>query len=301
MIARSAFIALVKTDLRRVCIEAGEERPREYIHVDNVEEMETNPVTDRQITGLGAMPSKPEGDAFSLDQPSLGGVSSVTADPYALAAEITWEMWRDEQYGVMKDFAAHIGRSGRNREEVDGWSPWNNAFDNAFPGFDGVSLCHIAHPFIEGGGTWRNRPSPDIGFSITGIQNMILDFHGLVNERRLTEVMTPVQIILHYQNLFAAREILGSSGKPYTSDQEINALIEENLHYIVSHFLGSATAWFAQARPGVHDVNFGWRDHPLPSAFDDPWTMNGVFAQYQRHKAYFMRARGVWGSTGVGA
>src|SRR5689334_15770213 len=279
MIGRSAFIALVKTDLRRVCIEAGEERPREYSYVTNVEEMETNPVTDRQITGLGAMPPKPEGDAFALDQPFLGPAASVTADPYAMAAEITWEMWRDEQYGVMKDFAAHIGRSGRNREEVDGWSPFNNAFDNGFPGFDGVSLCNTLHPFIDGSGTYRNRPSPDVGFSITGIQNMILDFHGLVNERHLTEVITPVQIILHYNNLFAAREILGSGGKPYTSDQELNALVEENLHYIVSHFLTTATNWFAQARPGMHDVNFGWRDHPIPSAFDDPWTMNGVFAQ----------------------
>src|SRR5438128_10743855 len=106
MIGKSQFIALARTDLRRVAIEAGEERAREYTYVDNVEEMETDPITDRQITGLGFMPPKDEGDTFSLDQPILGPTSTIKSRGYALAAEITWEMWRDEQYGVMRDFAA---------------------------------------------------------------------------------------------------------------------------------------------------------------------------------------------------
>jgi len=291
-------MALVQTNLRRVCIEAGEERPREYGFTHTVADMETNPVVDRQIAMLGTMPSKLEGESMALDSPILGGTVTHYAEPYALAVEITWEMWRDERYGVMQDFAAHSGRSGRHREEVDAASIFNNAFSNTFAGFDGVALCSTAHPFIDGSGTWANRPNPDIGFSVTGIQNMILDFEGLENERHITEVMTPRTLVIHYQQKFAAREILGSGSKPYTMDNELNALIEEDLRVLHHHFLTTATNWFALADKSVHDIAFLWRDRPKPSAFDDPWTMNGVFAQYQRHKAVFSRPRGVWGSTG---
>ena len=296
-IARSTFSPLLAPDLRRVYVDTGKERPLEYPLVLNVDEMEWNPVKDQQISGLGQMPPKPEGSQFLLDQPLLGGTVSYTAVAYGLAVEITWEMWRDELYGTMREFVREMARSSRNRQEIDGWSIFNNAFSNSFPGFDGVSLCNTAHIGLDGA-SHANRPSPDIGFSITGIQNAVIRFETMTDERSLPRVLSPVMAVLASQNRYVAREILGSSGKPYTADQELNALIEDDMSWMVSHYLTTTTNWFLLSAKGVHDLNFLWRDHPMFDNFDDPWTKNAVFTSYQRHISGFGSWRGIDGSTG---
>lgn len=296
-IGRGSFSPLLAPDLRQVYIDTGKERPLEYPLVFRVEEMEWNPVKDQQISGLGTLPPKDEAAQFSLDEPILGGQVSYLAAPFGLAVEVTWEMWRDELYGVMREFAAELARASRNRQEIDAWSPLNSAFDNTVTGFDGVSLCNTAHPGLDGN-TRSNRPSPDIGFSITGIQGAILRFESMTDERNLPRLMAPVMAIISSVNKFAAREILGSSGKPYTADNELNALIEDDLSWMVSHYLTNTKNWFLMAAKGTHDLQFLWRDHPIFDSFDDPWTKNAVFTTYQRHTKGFGSYRGVDGSTG---
>jgi hypothetical protein len=297
-INRGAFSPLLAPDLRRVYMEVGKELPMEYSLWANVDDMEWNPVRDQQISGLGTMPAKNEGSTFTLDQPILGSAVAYTAAPFGLAVEITWEMWRDDLYGVMRELIGGLARASRNRIEVDAHSVLNNAFSTSFPGFtSGESLVSTAHLGLDGA-TRANRPSPDVGFSITGIQASVLRFENMTDERGLPRVMAPVMAMVAPTNKFAAREILGSSGKPYTADNEINALIEEDLSWMVNHYLSTATNWFLMAAKGVHDLNFLWRDHPIFDSFDDPWTKNAIFTSYQRHTKGFGSWRGIDGSTG---
>lgn len=297
-IARGAFSQLLAPDLRRVYIETGKERPLEYPLFFNVDDMEWNPVRDQQITGLATMPSKSEGAQFSLDQPIMGGNVSYLAAPFGLAVEITWEMWRDDLYGVMRELVAGLSRASRNRMEVDAWSVLNNAFSTSFVGFTAAeSLCSTAHVGLDGVSR-ANRPNPDIGFSITGIQNSVTRFEAMTDERNLPRVMAPSMAMITPTNKFVAREILGSSNKPYTAQNEINALIEEDLSWMVCHYLTTSSYWFLTASRGVHDLNFLFRDHPIFDSFDDPWTKNAVFTSYQRHTKGYGSWRGIDGSTG---
>ena len=296
-LAKATFSALLAPDLRRVYVETGKERPLEYPMVFNVSDMEWNPQTDRQITGLGTMPSKPIGDQFTLDEPIMGTSKSYEAQPFGLAVEIPWELWRDELYGVMRDMVKELARSSRNRMEVDAFSVINNAFDNAFPGFDGVSLCNTAHVGLDGV-TRANRPSPDVALSITGVQSMVLRFESMTNERNLPAVLSPTLVLIHANNKFVAREVLGSTGKPYTANNEMNALIQEDLSWMVGHYLTSQTAWWGLASKGSHDLQFLFRDHPIFDSFDDPRSKNAVFTVYQRHTKGFGSYRGVDGSSG---
>ena len=297
-IGRGTFAALLAPDLRKVYIETGKERPLEYPLFFNVSDMEWNPVKDQQISGLGTMPSKPEGSQFALDQPIIGGSVSYTAAPFGLAVEITWEMWRDELYGVMREMMAEMKRSSNNRQEVDAWSVLNNAFSTSFVGFTASeSLCSTAHTGLDGVSR-ANRPSPDIGGSITGLQNAITRFERMTDERNLPRLLAPSLVVLDPQNKYAAREILGSTSKPYTADNEVNALIEEDMSWLVCHYLTTATYNFVSAAKGVHDLNFMFRDHPIFDSFDDPWTKNAIFTSYQRHTKGYGSWRGIDGSTG---
>ena len=295
---RGGFSALLTPNLRRVYVEVGKERPLEYPMVFNVDDMEWNPVTDQQISGLATMPDKPEGSQFQTDQPILGGSKAHTASPFGLAVEVTWEMWRDELYGVMEEMTRELARASRNRQEVDAWSVLNNAFSTSFVGFTASeALCSTAHTGLDGVSR-ANRPSVDIGFSVTGIQNSITRFETMTDERNLPRLMAPVMAIVAPANKFVAREILGSAGKPYTANNELNALIEEDLSWMVCHYLTTSTNWWLVAAKGVHDLNFLWRDHPIFDSFDDPWTRNAIFTSYQRHTKGYGSWRGVDGSTG---
>lgn len=297
---RQAFSALLAPDLRKVYVDTGKEYPREYVEAVNIEDMNWNPETDRQISGLGAMGEKPEGSQFNLDQPILGGTKAYLAIPYGLAIEVTWEMWRDELYGIMAEMVREMARSSRNREEVAGWDAHNNAFSTSYVGFTaGESLCSTAHVSYATGVTQANRPTTEIGFSVTGIQNSLIRFHNLKNERGLPMLLRPTVAIVSPTNVFIAREILGSSSKPYTADNEINALIQEDLRWMVSHYKTNANHWHLQAKKGEHDINFRWRDRPMFDNFDDPWTKNAIFTCYQRHTvSTFGSWRGIDGSTG---
>lgn len=207
-------------------------------------------------------------------------------------------MWRDDLYGIMRELAAELARSSRNRQEVSAWSILNNAFNSSFSGFDGDSLCSTSHTGLDGENR-SNRSSPDIEFSITGVQDAIERFETLENERGRPQVLAPTMAIVTPQFKWAAREILGSTGKPYTTDNELNALIAEDLSWMVSHYLTTSTYWFLLASKGVHDLNYRWRDEPIYDNFDDPWTKNAIFTVYQRHTQGFGTWRGVDGSTGA--
>ncbi len=297
-ISRGTFSALLDPNLRKVYMETGKERPLEYPNFLNVDEMQWNPVTDQNISGLGQVPAKPEGSQFVLDEPIIGSTKAYTAVPFGQAVEITYEMWRDELYGVMKELVSEMARSSRNRQEVDAHVVLNSAFDTGVVGFaSSESLCDTAHTGLDGVSR-ANRPSTDISFSVTGVQNSLTRFENQTNERGLPTLQQPSMALVGPSNKFVAREVLGSSAKPFTADNEINALNEEDLSWMVDHYLTSTTTWFLLAAKGTHDLNFLWRDHPIFDSFDDPWTKNAVFTVYQRHTKGFGAWRGIDGSTG---
>lgn len=299
IVGRTGFSALMAPGIWRVYEMTGKERPLEYDKVINIEEMPWNPITDQAVAGLGTVPTKAEGAAFSLDAPVLENQIQVSVTAYGLAVEFTYEAWEDEKYGVFKDMAAEMARSGRNREEVVGWAPLNSAFAASPTGFDGSALCSTSHQSpVPGGPLQANRPSPDIGFSITGLQGSVLRYHSMLNDRGLQQVMFPSTIIMSAANMFAAREILGSSHKAFTADNEVNSLVPEDFKVMISHYLNTSTNWFLNCDVGQHDVNFAWRTHVLLDSFDDPWTKNAVFTIYFRITSWFGDWRGVDGSTG---
>lgn len=294
-----AISELLAPDLRRVYVDTGKERPLEYPYFFNVEEMEWNPLTDQQVSGLGTLPGMDEGEQFTMDDILMGSTKTYTASAFGMAVEITWEAWRDELYGIMREMVRELARASRNRQEVDAWSVLNNAFSTSYTGFTAAeALIQRSHTGLDGVAR-HNAPATDIVFSQTALQNSITRFENMTDERNLPRLMTPSQIIIAPENKFVAREVLGSPQKAYNANNEINALIEEDLTWMVCHYLTTTTAWYLAAAKGQHDINFMWRDHPIFDMFDDPWTKNAIATVYQRHTKGFATWRGIDGSDGA--
>ena len=284
--ATPGFANLLGTKFQGTLLDVGKERPLEYPEWLNVRDMRVNPETYLQVSGLGAMPQKPEGEQFRRDQPIMGGQVNPAAVPYGMLFEVTFEMYDDDLYDIMASQWREMGRSARYRQEVVAAGILINAFNASFPGFDGVALCNTAHPLL-GGGTQANRGTTDITFSITGIQNMILRAEARVNQRGLQRPVALSRLLITPTNRFLIREVLGSSGQPQTANNDLNSIVPEALQWRVLHYLTSPNDYFAcQALPDSR-AWFLWRNKPRANHFDDPYTENANFSLYQRVTAYF--------------
>ena len=300
-ITRGGYANLLTTKFQDVVFDVGKQLPLEYIHVIKVTKMEINPTQSLQVAGLGVMQSKPEGTQFTNDQPVMGGTLSTAALPYGMIVEITREMYRDGLYDVIQQIWREMGRSARYRQDVSAWSMFNNAFSNSFPGYDAVSLVNTNHPLLQaapGTPIQANRGTPDVGFSITGVQNARFRFESRKNQRGLPSFLTPRRVIIDPQNIYIAREVLGSSAKPYTADNEGNAVVADDLGWQVSHYFSSATQWFMASSIADSDMEFMWRDKPEENSFDDPFTGNAAYTLYQRFAYRFRTWQWIDGSTG---
>lgn len=298
-VTTSGFSALLAPDIWEVVLETGDEVPLIYPAFMNEPEMPWRTVKSQQVAGLGVVPVKPEGSTFPTDAPNIENIKTATPVSYGLAIVFTWEAWEDELYGVFRDMAAELARSSRYRMEVDAHVPVNEAFNTAYTGFNsGASLCSATQTSPTTGTVQSNRPSPDVAFSVTGLQAALQSFYTLLNDRDLPQTLFPTTVLVNPINIWAAREILGSSGKPYTADNELNSLIPDNLSWIVDRYITTTSNWFVLCNKGQHGMNFGVRTPPIFDAWDDPWTKNAVFSVFQRHVPWFTDWRGVYGSTG---
>lgn len=288
------FSDYLSTKWQKVLVSRGKERVLLYVRAMRVENMDTNPFLAVKISGMGFMPVKAEGQQFIFDQPIPGGNFQVTATPYGMGFSVTFEMWRDDLYGVMNEQWADMRRSARYRQEVQGWAAFNNAF-SVNTGYDNAPLIG-SHLDLDGT-TQANRPVPDVTFSQTAIQAAQLNFRLLNDERSRPIAAEPTRIVIHPTNVPLAREILASSGKAQTTDNDMNATLVDQLNYMPSRYLVRTQDWFMAFPIDESDLIFFWRDRPIPRHFDDPFTMDADFTLYQRLAQFVGDWRWIYGST----
>lgn len=292
--------SLLAPDLYRVMVETGREYPLQFPFLVNVTDMPWNPLTDQQWSGLSTMPVKSQGTGFQFDDPIEGGTKTYEAVPYGLAVEVTFEAWDDELYGYLRHLMQELKRSSNNRLEIDGHNAFNEAFVTTNEtGFDGASLISTAHTTLDGRTNIANRPAADVGLSYAAINDGLIHSHRLTDERDMPIMMAFNQVTSTPENMLVMRELFASSGRPFTTDNQINALIPEQLRWMVDRYITTTTNWFFHTMKSEHDVNFMMKNRPMFDSFDDPRTKSAIFTVYQRHDpSTFGRWRGMYGSTG---
>ena len=295
------FAALLAPDRYKVYVETGTKRPMEFPFVVNVQDLPYQGFINQNISGLGTVPLKPEGTPFSYDAPILGNTKTHNAVEYGLGFEITYEMWGRELYGIMDMMTKELRRSVDFRLEVGAHNWLNNGFVTTnYTTFDAAALFSTAHVTLDGR-TVSNRPATEIEVGLTALQNMVIHFHGMTNERNIPEMRGPRQIVIPPAYLWTMREIMGSTHRPFSANNEINSILQEELTFMVSHYANTvnANAWYALASKDDHDGNFYIETRPIFDYFDDPRTMNAVFTVYTSFEpSQADEWRGVYASTG---
>lgn len=312
---RPQYAQLMARGLRKIQVQWNElyQRDLEYPAIFNIETMTSAYEDEIEFAGTGPTPIKFENSPVFYTRIIQGGTIRAIPLTYAIAARMSFELFDDDQWGIIKQVPKALARSNRFTEEMVPWNIFNLGFSTVKT-IDGVSLFNNQHPLLGGAavtsyspgianiisapGTYPNRPATDIDLSFAGIQLATNMFEGFIDGVGMPSVIKPKAILVEKSNRFLARELLGSPGKPGTATNDINSLLGEDLGYIVGHYLTLPAAWYMLADKQYHHLKFKWRMKPV-SDFDDDFD-TGALKQKSTMRFTALPANwyGTFGSNG---
>ena len=289
------------------------QRDQEFPHIFNMETSEKAYEDEVEFSGLGSMPLKPEGESVTYEDAIQGGSIRYLHDTWALGVRTSFELYEDDQYKLIQQVPKALARSAQFRKETTAWNVFNLGFTTVTT-TDGVSLFNNQHPLLGGteatnigpgltnvigaAGTYPNRPATDVDISFTAIQLMVNHFERLIDAQGLPIAIRPKYLVIPPELKWIAREVLGSPYKPYTSDNEINALLKEDLQYFISHYLTSQSAWFAISEKSSHTLKWFTRRELDEDYADDFDTRSIKQIAFMRNSAGATVWFGTWASNG---
>jgi hypothetical protein len=99
------------------------------------------------VSGMGGALNKPEGTAVQFDDIQETYTSRYQHETVAIGFAVTKEAFDDDLYDtIARAKAQELGRAMADTKQVKAAATFNNAFNPAFPGGDGVPLIDPAHP-----------------------------------------------------------------------------------------------------------------------------------------------------------
>lgn len=262
---RGAFAQLIAPGLMDIAFERLKEHAEEYSQFLVVETSDSAYDEEQVMGGLGLARLKLEGEGLTYDDPIQGGTKRWLHDTYALGWQITREMIEDEKYGIMRKMPGELMKSCRQTWEQLGANALNLSASTITTA-DGVSLLNTAHPLL-GGGTYSNRLSPDADFSVTALQDILIMYENMVNERGLKMQLSPTNLWIPPELQFTVAKVLQSTFEPGTGNNDVNT-VQGRLAPAVLHFLTDTNNWFVSSKD-ENTVKFKWRRKPSMDSTDD--------------------------------
>lgn len=255
---------------------------------------------DVGLSSFGLASAKPEGSSVSYDTERQGFTSRYNHVVYALGFIITREIYEDDQYDVVgKRKANALARSMRQTKEIVGANVFNRATTSGYNGGDGVTLLSASHANVTGG-TWSNMPSTASDLSEAALEQANIDIAAFRDDRGLLIAAKPSKLVIAPSNMFEAKRILGSDGRPGTDLNDTNALKTMGIipTITVNHFLTDPDAWFilTDVKDGMKYFERRGDAFEMDNDFD---TENAKFKATSRYSFGWTDPRGVYGSMGA--
>jgi len=290
------------------------QRDEEYSHIFHVETSKMAYEDEVEFSGLPPLIEKPEGEAISYSDAVQGGTKRYLHICYGLGVRCSFELYEDDQYNVINQVPKSLARSAQFVKEQQAFNVFNLGFTTVVTTTDGLSLFNTAHPLLGGpaatsvapgvapyiasAGTFPNRPAVDVDLSFTAVQAMVNQFERLPDSQGMPITIKPRTVLIPPELKWIAREIFGSSHKPYTADNEINAILAEDLNYFIGHYLTGQSPWFVLSDKESHRLKFFVR-HELDEDFADDFDTRSIKqVSFMRFSVGATVWEGTWGSNG---
>lgn len=260
--------------------------------------------TDYSSSGLGVMPEKPVGTSFATDSLYPGSKKQYALKTYGLALVIQHEAYRWDLYGVFRPLVKQLAATATDRLNLLAYSALANAFSTADPvytTYQGEALIKLAHKRMDQG-TWKNRPTTNLGLSYVALQQATIDMALLVDERGRFVKMSPKLLVTSEQQRWIARETLGAKYRPDNAQMLPNLASEDIPDYHCSPYVTAVQPYFVMA--GKEDYSEWLRmslgEDPDFDATDRPGTRDRLWSSYMSARLDIYNSLGWWASSGDG-
>ena len=308
-VTRQQFLSLLEPKLRD--IKNDQDFPRRATIYTSFygETIQSKKATETEFerAGIGDFQVKSEGGLVTYTDPIAGTELASTHVRRSNGYKITQEMLDHDQYAEIVKLETDLQIAGDEDLEVGGHLLLNNAFTGTNSvaygfsglGFDGLALCSAAHTRLDGGAVQANKPSTDADLGWSSLADGLIQFELWVDHRGRKIRGAPARVIIHPNDRLTLKELLGSTLKPGTANNDMNSLNGELSmeSSIVTPYLTSTNDWFIfGSRP---QTVWYWDVQPRTAMEDD---FDREIIKRKRVHGFSMRHvrwHDVYGTTGT--
>lgn len=206
---------------------------------------------DHQISSLSNLAGKTQGAAVQYQLPVEGGDVRYTPYVFAGGFRMTMEMKDDDLYGVFAKMSRELAGAAAYCMEVQAFRILNGGFVTTSGtghngvGFDGKALFATDHTILNPmtTATRSNTLSAAADLSQTSIEELLTNAENWVNNSGFPTPARLHTLVYGPANSFIAKELTDSELKPWTADNEVNA-IKGELDRMLVHYLDDPDSFF---------------------------------------------------------
>jgi len=254
--------------------------------------------TQAELSGMGALQEKPEGNPITFDSPVEGNEVTRYYTVFALGFQITFEMINDDLFGNFKRMPAELGKSAAYKRETEFFDLFNNGFAT-HTAWDGnyIFMSDTRTILKDGTAGNFNEPASGTALSLTSLE-VALNYGATARDSAGRPIMMKPRLLLIPPALkWTTKELLLSEFTPEGTGNSINAVQGEGLQYMVSPHLTDTAAWFVLY--DNHDFQFHWKNKPSIVPNDDFHTINRLYRVFMRFATFCNNPTGVYGNPGA--
>ena len=252
------------------------------------------------LYGFGAAPQLPDGTPVTYQQGGVLFLKRYLYKVYGLAFALTKVLVEDgDHIRIGQVYARHLAQSLVETKELLAANILNVAFNNSYPGGDGVSLINTAHPIVNG--TFSNQLTTAAVLSQTSLEQMLIQVRQAVDNNGKKIRLQPLKLVVAPGNTFQAEVLLKSVLRAGTANNDINPIKSIGLMpegaSVISR-LTSATAWWVQtdAPEGMKLMMRRGLEKTMEGDFE---TDSMRYKATERYDVGFTDPRAMYGTPGV--
>jgi hypothetical protein len=271
------------------------EAPTEFDKIAKiVPSYEGGNIKESELSGIGAMRTKGEGDRIQYDYLIEGNEVNRTAATYALGFQVTQEMIEDDYHKNILAASGELGKSAAYKRETVFWDLFNNGFATHTAWDSNYIWISSGRTTLKSGDAMNNRPSTDAALSETTLQAAFEYFQTVKNSSGRPVPMKLNMLIIPITLQWTGWNLKNVDGKPGSMDNDLNTLKSQGdwgIH--VSQHLTDSDNWFAIS--GDHDFRYAWKRNITLENSDDFETKNRLYSATMRFMCFCNNPLGTYG------
>ena len=258
--------------------------------------------TEAELSGLGHLETKHQGQSINFDIPVEGNEKSITYVSYAKGFQITEEGIQDDLFGNFKKLPESLARSAAIKPDI---VFFNTIFNNGFgttTSWDGDYIFDTDHHKLYLGTTATgNEPATPSDLTETSLQEAFEYGWNATDHAGMPVYLDPEIVLVAVANTWQVNKLWKDSGQIGSANNDSNTVAPTNgiisWRPFISRFLTDADAWFLLFKQ--RDCRLWWKKQATLESMDDFYTGNAMWKATERFAAFTMDWQGMWGNPGA--